>query len=204
MGPHRIRALTLLVALASPSAACGQQNTELRACKHAVLGARAPMLASPQAAADHLRHKVNFRIPWIHRYVGSLFTTPFKSMRIFGWTDYCAEACGVGTVVHADRSADGFFTVDLALDSFAIQGQDTELAKPRFVRAETRGAARKQAAGFLRRGGSARLCGELKWDHDGFLEIHPREAAQVEALADPQSPAAAKDFAPPGDGIPQR
>ena len=204
MGPHRIRALTLLVALASPSAACGQQNTELRACKHAVLGARAPMLASPQAAADHLRHKVNFRIPWIHRYVGSLFTTPFKSMRIFGWTDYCAEACGVGTVVHADRSADGFFTVDLALDSFAIQGQDTELAKPRFVRAETRGAARKQAAGVLRRGGSARLCGELKWDHDGFLEIHPREATQVEALADPQSPAAAKDFAPPGDGIPQR
>jgi hypothetical protein len=204
VGLRRMRALALLVLLAAPSALCGQQGTELRACKRAVLGAGAPKLGSPQAAADHLRHKVNFRIPWIHRYVGSLFTTPFKSMRIFGWTDYCAEACGVGTVVHADRSADGFYTVDLALDSFVVGGQDTELAKPRFVRAETRGEARKQAARVLRRGGSARLCGELKWDHDGFLEIHPRQAAQVGALAGQQLPAADRDLASPNDGIPRR
>jgi len=99
------------------------------------------------------------------------------------WTDYCAEACAVGAVVHADRSVDGFYTVDLALDSFAVQGQGTELAKPRFVRAEIRGPARKQATRVLRRGGNVRICGELKWDHDGFLEIHPRQATQVEALA---------------------
>ena len=201
---RRLRALIALLLIVASSSAWGGSRGELRACKRAIWGARAPELGSPQAAADHLRRKVNFRIWWIHRHLLSLFTTPFKSAGIVGWTDYCAEACGVGTVVHADRSADGFYTVDLALDSFAVQGLDTELAKPRFVRAEVRGAARRQAAPVLRRGGSARLCGELKWDHDGFLEIHPRQAAQVEALAAPQSPAAAKSLAPPASGTPRR
>jgi len=204
MNPRWLPVLIPLLLCGASSGVRAQAGTGLRECKHAVLGASAPKLASPQAAADHLRRKVNFRIPWIHRYVGSLFTTPFKSMRIFGWTDYCVAACGAGSVVHADPSADGFYTVDLALDSFAVDGQDTELAKPRFLRAETRGAAKKQAARVLRRGGSARLCGELKWDHDGFLEIHPRRAGQVEALAGPQPPAAANNFGRPANPLPER
>lgn len=144
MSPRWFGALIVLLVLGASSWACGQQAGEFRACRHAILGARPPKLVSPQAAADHLRRKVNFRIPWIHRYLGSLFTTPFKYVGISGWTDYCVEACAVGTVVHADRSVDGFYTVDLALDSFAVQGQGTELTKPRFVRAETRGPARNR------------------------------------------------------------
>jgi len=198
-----LRALIGLLVLGASSCVWGQQ-AGFRACRHAVLGARSPKLVSPQAAADYLRRKPNFRIPWIHRYLVSLFTTPFKEVGIVGWTDYCVEACAVGAVVHADRSVDGFYTVDLALDSFAVQGQSTEFAKPRFIRAETRGPARKQAAQVLRRGGDARICGELKWDHDGFLEIHPRQATQVEVLAGPQPAVAAGDPVPAGEGTPRR
>ena len=189
MSTRRICTLIGLLVLGSSTWVCGQQAGEFRACKHAVLGARPPKLVSPQSAADHLRRKPNFRIPWIHRYLVSLFTTPFKDVGIVGWTDYCVEACAVGAVVHADRSADGFYTVDLALDSFAVQGQGTELAKPRFIRAELRGRARKQAKLIPRRGENARICGELMWDHDGFLEIHPRRQPQVEVLVRPQEPA---------------
>jgi len=187
---RRICTLIGLLVLGWSSWGWGQSAGELRACRHAIGGARAPKLESPQAAANHLRRKPNFRIPWIHRYLVSLLTTRFKKVGIVGWTDYCVEACAVGAVVHADRSADGFYTVDLALDSFAVQGQETVLDKPRFVRAEIRGPARKQATLVLRRGGSARICGELKWDHDGFLEIHPRHATQVEALASSRQSAA--------------
>jgi hypothetical protein len=180
---RRICRLIGLLVLGGASWCWGQSAEGLRACRHAIGGVRAPKLESPQAAANHLRRKPNFRIPWIHRYLVSPFTTPLlKDTGILGWTDYCAEACAVGAVVHADRSADGFYTVDLALDSFAVRGQETALDKPRFIRAEIRGPARKQATLVLRRGGSARICGELKWDHDGFLELHPREATQVEAL----------------------
>lgn len=205
MSSRRACTLIGLLVLGSSIWVYGQhQGGEFRACKHAVLGATPPKLGSPQAAADHLRRKANFRIPLIHRYLVSLLTTPFKRVGIVGWTDYCVEACAVGAVVHADRSLDGFYTVDLALDSFAVQGQETALAAPRFIRAEIRGRARKQTP-LPRRGGNARICGELMWDHDGFLEIHPRLQSQVEVLTQPQGPTvAAEGPMPTRDGKPSR
>ncbi len=181
--------MLLGIAVLSGSSLSWGQQIGARRCGHGFAGFSPPKLNSAQAAADHLRRKPNFRIPRIHRYFASLFTTPFKSLGLFGWTGYCTQACGVGEVLHADRSLDGFYTVDLVLDSFSVAGQPTRLDKPRYIRAEVRGRARHIARRELRRGETGRLCGELRWDRDGFLEIHPREESQVEALAPrPKSP----------------
>jgi hypothetical protein len=85
--------------------------------------------------------------------------------------------------VHAVSGIDGYYTVDLALTEFQVNGEPTRLEGPRFVRIEMYGKAKKQAHPLPRKGDSVRICGKLMWDGDGFLEIHPRSPASVQILA---------------------
>ena len=152
----------------------------IRKCRRAWLGASAPDLRAPQDVVNKLRRKANFRLLWFHRKVSSYFSTPLKRLGILGWTDYCTEACAEGAVVHADRSGHGFYTVDLLLNDFVVAGERPEWQEPRFLRVEVHGQAKKNAERLPKKGEIARLCDKLMWDGDGFLEIHPRTAADLQ------------------------
>ncbi len=152
----------------------------IRKCRRAWLGVPAPDLRTPQDVVNKLRRKSNFRLLWLHRKVSSYFSTPLKRLGIFGWTDYCTEACADGAVVHADRSGHGFYTVDLLLSDFVVAGERPEWQGPRFLRVEIHGQAKKNAEGPPKKGEIARLCGKLMGDGDGFVEIHPRIPADLQ------------------------
>lgn len=163
------------------------QNKPVAVCKRNPVGFRAPELKTPQDAASALPQKAVFAPWWIYRNTISPLFTALKHAGLRGWTDYCSEACAAGTVVHAVSGIDGFYTVDLALTEFEVNGQATRLEGPRFVRVEMYGKAKKETHRLPRKSDSVRICGKLMWDGDGFLEVHPRNAEDTEVLvAQPQ------------------
>ncbi|GEM_PF-3160289 len=182
---------------AAASPARGAQKAPIRKCKRNLIGVPAPRLTSPQDVADHLRRKVNFRLWWHHRVITSLWGTPMKNIGIFGWTDYCTEACGIGKVLQVARARHGFYTVDMELSEFAVQGQPTRLDGRRFIRVEMHGKPTKESLRLPQEGDAVRICGKLMWDADGFLEIHPRTGGDVQ-LASPvqETPAKTTDSPP--------
>ena len=189
--------LVMLLTAAAISPAGDEQKAPLRKCKRSWLGVPAPQLSSPQDVAAHLRRKVNFRLWWHHRVITSYFSTPVKNVGIFGWTDYCTEACGAGKVLQAASSRHSFYTVDMELSEFTVQGEPTRLDGRRFIRVEMHGKAKQEPPRLPRDGESVRICGKLMWDGDGFLEIHPRTAADVQFLGGGQTTAADPPQRPP-------
>jgi hypothetical protein len=172
--------LLLFLSLLLLAPASTAQGRPIQVCKRNPVGFRAPEIKTSQDAANSLGKKAVFAPWWIYRNTISPLFTALKHVGFRGWTDYCSEACAAGTVVHAVNGIDGFYTVDLALTEFEVHGEPTRLEGPRFVRIEMYGKARKQTHPLPRKGDTARICGKLMWDGDGFLEIHPRNAADAE------------------------
>jgi hypothetical protein len=158
-------------------------------CKRHPVGAQPPDLKTPQDAANALRKKVNFTPLWIYRNTLAGIFTPLKHAGFRGWTDYCAEACAVGKVLSGVGGIDAMYTVDMALESFSVNGAATHLEGPRFVRVEFFSGTKKHVNRLPRKGDSARICGKLMWDGDGFLEIHPLESGDVGILNEKPKPA---------------
>ncbi len=165
-------------------------------CKKNHVGARAPNIKTPQDAANALRKKVNFTPWWIYRNTLAGIFTPLKHAGFRGWTDYCAEACAVGKVLSGVGGIDAMYTVDLALQSFSVNGVETHLNAPRFARVEFFADTKKDVPRLPRKGDSVRICGKLMWDGDGFLEIHPRDCEDVEILAEKPKPAETQKASP--------
>ena len=155
-------------------------STPIAMCKKNAVGFRAPDIKTPQDAANVLSKKATFAPWWIYRNTISPLFTALKYVGFRGWTDYCSEACATGAVVQAVSGIDGFYTVDVALSEFQVNGEPTRLEGPRFIRIEFYGKAKKQTKKRPRKGDTARFCGKLMWDGDGFLEIHPRSATDLE------------------------
>ncbi len=174
-------------AVCSPAAA---QSKPIQICKRSPVGYRAAAIKSPQDAADALRRKVNFTPWWIYRNTLSIIFTPLKFAGLRGWTDYCSEACAVGLVEHGVSGIDGMHTADLALWEFSVNGELTRLDGQRFIRVEFFPSVKKKTPRLPRKGDPAQICGKLMWDGDGFLEIHPRTAADVQFLGGGQTTAA--------------
>lgn len=84
-----------------------------------------------------------------------------------------------GTVVHAAGSDDGFYTIDIAISSLSVGGIDAPRARGRFIRVETLPWVRPGAPLPLAPRDSVCILGGLWWDADGFLEIHPRQSADM-------------------------
>lgn len=174
--------LAVLLFATAMSPAEEEKRASLPKCKRSWLGVPAPKLASPQDVAAHLRRRVNFRLFWHHRMITSYFSTPVKNLGVFGWTDYCTEACGEGKVLQVANSRHGFYTVDMELSEFTVRGEPTRLDGRRFVRVEIHGKAKKELLRPPLEGDAASICGKLMWDGDGFLEIHPRSATDIQPL----------------------
>lgn len=165
--------------------------------------------ADPNSFLRSLRKKPNDSLPWLARVTG-FFTTPlFKKKGISGWIK-CPEqkekdsvdkdcsrvpalVCATGKVFQSPaRSNDGLATIDLALDSleFCSDTHDcykrgdldqAEVAvRPRYLRIEYR--HRRNRIPYKNE--RVRMCGQLLWDTDreGWWEIHPRGASDVEFL----------------------
>ena len=106
----------------------------------------------------------------------SALTTPFKKLGLFGWRDTGCNAEVVGVPVReAQHSSGGFYTIDLRLLKFEVDGK---LAKAgRFLRIEispdtlAKDVASKTA---ITPKSKVYLGGPVVIDEDGpFLEIHP-------------------------------
>src|ERR1700719_3376921 len=75
-------------------------------------------------------------LSWFDRFVAFL-TTPFKFLGISGWKETGCDARAAGRPVRdAQHSTDGFWTIDIALASFAIGGSAADPTLRRFVRVE--------------------------------------------------------------------
>jgi hypothetical protein len=125
-------------------------------------------------------------LSWFDRAIAFL-TTPFKFLGISGWEETgCAAKAAGRPVRDAQHSTDGFWTIDVALGSFAIGAAAADLSSPRYVRLEVEpdtAAHAVCAATPIREGAALEFGGAVVVDTDGpFLEVHPEEDFRIAAI----------------------
>jgi len=118
---------------------------------------------------------------WFARAV-AWFTTPFKFLGVSGWVDTGCSGSGSGRLVRdAQHSTDGFWTIDVALEDFAIAAYGAPAG--RFLRLECEpetGAHRVCTEKRLAADDRIRFAGPIVVDTDGpFLEMHPGGELEV-------------------------
>ncbi len=118
-------------------------------------------------------------LSWFDRAI-AWFTTPFKFCGISGWEETNCEAKASGRPVRdAQHSTDGFWTIDVALASFAVGAVAAPRTPPKYLRLEIEPGTKAHAvcAGTrVREGMLLSFGGPVVVDTDGpFLEVHPEE-----------------------------
>jgi len=146
---------------------------------HAWVGFRPPKIDCPEEISQHLRQTVNGEGGKCS-HVAGMFTTPFKRLGIVGWTDLGYDGEIIASVRQAAKSSDKFYTVDMKLESLHIDGRKMPLVGDRYLRAEIClcDVALNERE-MPRVGDRVWMRGRMVWDGDGFVEIHPRSAAEV-------------------------
>jgi hypothetical protein len=112
---------------------------------------------------------------WFSRWI-AILTTPFKFLGISGWTDTGCFGKGIGRLVRdAQHSTDGFWTLDVRLETFSIAGRPG--VPGCFLRIEVEPGTHAHAAcseGAIPRRCHVWFAGPVLVDDDGpFLEVHP-------------------------------
>ena len=123
------------------------------------------------------------RLSWFGRFIAVL-TTPFKFWGISGWKETGCGAEAAGQLVRdAQHSTDGFWTVDVRLESFRIGTVSPDPGETRFIRVEVEpGTRAHEVCGATRVLEDMRLVfgGAVVVDTDGpFLEVHPEEEFKI-------------------------
>jgi hypothetical protein len=114
----------------------------------------------------------------------ALLTTPLKFCGISGWTETGCEAQAAGRPVRdAQHSTDGFWTIDVRLERFAVGAEPADLTEPRFVRVEVEPGTKAHdvcAGTRVLEGMGIEFGGAVVVDADGpFLEVHPEEEFRI-------------------------
>jgi len=80
-----------------------------------------PSINAPEEAKANLTSDPGTykRLSDAAKFWGFVSTPLFKESGIRGWTNYDLRACATGTVLHTASSTDGFYTVDLEIDTSA-------------------------------------------------------------------------------------
>jgi hypothetical protein len=123
-------------------------------------------------------------LSWLERWIAFL-TTPFKFFGISGWQETGCDAAARGRPVRdARHSTDGFWTIDVQLESLAIGTAPPDALEPRrFIRLEIEPgtlAHRFCARRFVTAGAVISFGGPVVVDTDGpFLEVHPDSDFEV-------------------------
>lgn len=112
----------------------------------------------------------------IIQVAAAALTTPFKKMGLWGWRDTGCDATVVGVPVRdAQHSSGGFYTIDLRLVSFEVEGKVA--GSGRFLRIEISPDTKAQevaSSTSITPASTLRLSGPVVIDEDGpFLEVHP-------------------------------
>lgn len=160
-----------------------------------------PELSSGEDLFHHLKTEVNKEVTWIQNKTAPIFT-PFKETGfINSWDNYDYWVILKGEILHATQSWDGLKTLDIRLIALAVfdneQGfisanptngvglDHTEffIQNPKFIRTEIyphvllayKGVDPEVSHQFV-------VKGRLKWDRDGFLEIHPKYGRDLQIV----------------------
>ncbi len=139
----------------------------------------APVACDPGGTIARLSTEPQKPLSWFDRVIAWL-TTPFKFCGISGWKETGCEAEASGSPVRdAQHSTDGFWTIDVALDTFAIAATPADLSRPRFLRLEVEPETKAHAVCAetrVREGMLLSFGGPVVVDSDGpFLELHPED-----------------------------
>jgi hypothetical protein len=142
--------------------------------EHAPIGVRAVACDAPGTVAL-LSREPQEELGWFSRLVAFL-TTPFKRIGISGWKETGCAGSGTGRPVRdAQHSTDGFYTLDVALETLKIGA--AAAGAGRYLRLEVEPGTRAHevcAEKPIARGTLVTFGGALVIDTDGpFLEIHP-------------------------------
>ena len=144
-------------------------------------GAKA--LVTNEAIADELRKNVNEPLNLPSRAVGFLTTTLGKNCGIHGWVDLHRHADVEGKVIQVAYSTDKFYTVDMQIESILLDRHPLTITGERYIRAEICiNCVPLAESDRPLAGDRVRLSGKLKWDADGFLEVHPQQISDVEII----------------------
>ena len=172
---HLLLSVTSLTTVAVGCVCSANSNRQLT-------GEKPPAISRPQEIAAHLRRSVNPEVRAFGRAAGFLYM-PFKRFGISGWTYLGYDADVVGLVQQTAKSTDQFYTVDMKLETLEIDHLNIPLADERYLRAEICLCDAKLSADERPRvGDKVWMRGRMVWDGDGFVEIHPRAAAEVKRL----------------------
>ena len=122
-------------------------------------------------------------LSWLERFL-AFFTTPLKFRGISGWEETGCEARAAGRPVRdAQHSTDGFWTIDVRLEAFAIGTSSVNSGTYGFIRVEVEpGTKASDVCAETRILAEMRIAfaGAVVVDTDGpFLEVHPEEEFRV-------------------------
>jgi hypothetical protein len=150
-------------------------------------------LSPEEAVAEGLRIQPTRRTGGFGSSI-CFITTMFKRAGISGWqngplaSDSQLSAAITGRLVHQPSpGTDGFVSLDLLVNRVDFRDREFEPSNaqaPRYVRAEyLHGKDHRFKKWHI--GDTFRIEGPLKWDTDrnGFFEIHPTTATQVQTIA---------------------
>lgn len=107
--------------------------------------------------------------------------TVAKSAGIQGWKDYHMRAKATGVVVQHELSSNGFFTMDVRLQSLLVNRVPIRWPGTRYMRFEI--FLGKVSVDKIIRDETNEMIvgmGKLVWDSDGWFEIHPQRTGDVE------------------------
>ena len=138
-----------------------------------------PEIRDADQVFGNLRPSSNPPLDWLARSSGLLTTYAGKALGIQGWKDYHLPAQLGGTVVQAAGSTDGLYTIDVQIEGLMVADKLVNLMDPRCIRVEVFPLVRIGAHLPKHTGDLICVAGELTWDDDGFLEIHPRRSDQI-------------------------
>jgi hypothetical protein len=151
------------------------------------LSKKVPVINSTQDIINNLRETVNEKLTWFNR-ASSLVTTPFKETGFSNsWDEYDFWVMAKGEVENIAYSWDGFETIDIKIINLTAFKSETALQNAdefdersialtrKYIRIEVRPqvllACNMPQLTVTK---TIVIKGQLFWDRDGFLEIHPK------------------------------
>jgi len=170
---HLLFLLLAIIAASTTGCTCAAISN------HQWSGHKAPKINGPEDIAKLLRQTVNGKVNIFGRAWGFLYI-PFKRAGFAGWSDLGYDGEIIGLVKQTAKSTDQFDTVDMKLETLQIDGRNLRLAGERYLRAEVCLCQVKLSEKDRPHVGEIIwMRGRMIWDGDGFVEIHPRNAAEV-------------------------
>lgn len=135
-------------------------------------------LCNPGWVIAHLGAHPEDHLDGFDRDIGFL-TTPFKMLGVGGWVDTGCDASAKGWPVRdAQHSTDDFWTIDVRLAEFTINGQHMPASPQRFVRIEVEPKTQAHAKAAAKANSFIQFHGHILIDtHHGdeLIEVHPAD-----------------------------